>query len=103
MGEWIAASDIHFPEVYGSPAEVVDLIVAIVEDGPRLSRRAACRIQPDLWTSRRPEDIKAAVSVCRTSCPALRECRRFAQRHTGSPLTGIYAGAMYGQMSADQG
>ena len=70
-----------------------------VKDVPDFSR-ALCRLDPDLFFSRRPGDVRQAKKAC-AQCPCQAECLEWAMKV--QPSWGIWAGLTAYEVNVSSG
>lgn len=74
----------------------LDLLIAILRDGPPRLTGALCAGRPDLFDTPNAtaEHVDRAVGICQR-CPALEPCATWAARQRRGQLTGVIGGKRY--------
>jgi hypothetical protein len=91
-----AANRVHFPS-WSLPL-LVDLLIrsALVDEYGRVyeAPQLPCTERPEWWDEdARRADQRAAIALCRTSCPALAACEDRRVRLSGT-VGGVWAGVI---------
>ncbi|MEV5774261.1 WhiB family transcriptional regulator [Streptomyces antimycoticus] len=69
---------------------------------PRITGREPCREKPEDWFPRKGEHGGAAQTLCKTSCPVVWDCLRWALANPQLTAEGIWGGKTRGQRTAQR-
>jgi WhiB family redox-sensing transcriptional regulator len=67
----------------------VDLVLPRSEDWMR--EGVCAQVDPNVWHPEKGGSVKAAVRICRTTCPVAAQCLNYALEQ-GERLTGVWGG-----------